>query len=237
VRQVYEVLTVVLLEDSDLQQKSTLLFDRHITTFQTHIVPSSSLLPLPLLPAPHSTQLRCTPTSGVTPRPHPVWRSLPYQLACHLLRPFPAHNYVTHPIFPNGYIPGTARPCRWIYYIPSKCWTILDQQHSMTAQQTEHFSEEWKSLVRDNNQTTYMSMDIQPVAYHYTDWATPAHRFTEFCLKLLALFRFFMHILIPPSQHAKTWCISCDIPSTTEWFLLYHSEHVLLLRGLKSSGM
>ena len=76
-------------EDSDLQQYSILPFDRHILTFQTDIVPSSPLLPLPLLPAPHSMQLHCTLTSAVTPRPHTVWRSLPYQLACHLLCPFP----------------------------------------------------------------------------------------------------------------------------------------------------
>lgn len=94
----------------------------------------------------------------------------------------------------------------------------------------------------------HVSLDIQPIAYHYAHWAIPAHRFSEFCLKLLALFRFFMHLVGPPSQHAnhvfswpckatKTWCISHDIPATTEWFLLHHSEHVLLLRGLKFSGM
>lgn len=49
----------------------------------------------------------------------------------------------------------------------------------------------------------HISLDIQLVTYHYTDWAIPAHRFSEFCLKLLALFRFFMHLLTAPSQHTN----------------------------------
>jgi hypothetical protein len=112
-------------EDSDLQQYSILLFDRHILTFQTDIVPSSLLLPLPLL-LPHTQrsftvhwpQLLHQDPTQCEDHSHTSWLA-----TCSVL----SHNYVTHPIFPHGYIPGTARPCRRMYYNPSKCWTILDQ--------------------------------------------------------------------------------------------------------------